>query len=148
MSPRAAARLETLAFHDVYDYVAGKADWGAAGLPLAGATEHAGDRVVGGVPTCGLGERLRAVQERVRASGWDSCFVVTDDGVVLGRLGGSALSRTDDVVVEEAMAPGPSTIRPSAALDAIRRRMRERNLSTYPVTTSDGKLVGLLRVDE
>ena len=33
MSPRAAWRLESLGFARVYDYVAGKADWMAAGLP-------------------------------------------------------------------------------------------------------------------
>jgi len=32
MSPRAASRLESLGFRDVYDYAAGKADWFAAGL--------------------------------------------------------------------------------------------------------------------
>src|SRR6266511_4403171 len=36
MSPRAAWRLESMGFAEVYDYVAGKADWGAAGLPLEG----------------------------------------------------------------------------------------------------------------
>src|SRR5688572_23586838 len=36
MSPRAASRLETLGFEQVYDYVAGKADWGSGGLPLEG----------------------------------------------------------------------------------------------------------------
>src|SRR5689334_6170303 len=36
LSPRAAARLESLGFADVYDYAAGKADWIAMGLP----TEH------------------------------------------------------------------------------------------------------------
>ena len=36
MSPRAAARLETLGYGPLYDYVDGKADWGAAGLPLEG----------------------------------------------------------------------------------------------------------------
>ena len=36
MSPRAAWRLESFGFEQVYDYVAGKADWGAAGLPLEG----------------------------------------------------------------------------------------------------------------
>src|ERR687892_109584 len=29
MSPRAASRLESIGFEDVYEYVAGKADWGA-----------------------------------------------------------------------------------------------------------------------
>ncbi len=33
MSPRAAARLETLGFSRVYDYVGGKRDWLAAALP-------------------------------------------------------------------------------------------------------------------
>lgn len=32
MSPRAAWRLERLGFEPVYDYVAGKVDWMAAGL--------------------------------------------------------------------------------------------------------------------
>src|SRR6266516_46216 len=36
MSPRAAWRLESIGFTQVYDYVAGKADWGSAGLPLEG----------------------------------------------------------------------------------------------------------------
>ena len=36
LSPRAAARLEELSFREVYDYVAGKADWLAAGLPSEG----------------------------------------------------------------------------------------------------------------
>jgi hypothetical protein len=34
MSPRAASRLESIGFEQVYDYVAGKADWGSACLPL------------------------------------------------------------------------------------------------------------------
>ena len=36
MSPRAAWRLESIGFTRVYDYVAGKADWGSFGLPLQG----------------------------------------------------------------------------------------------------------------
>ncbi|MDP9404293.1 MAG: rhodanese-like domain-containing protein [Actinomycetota bacterium] len=37
MSPRAAWRLEHLGFAQVYDYVAGKVDWMAAGLPTVRA---------------------------------------------------------------------------------------------------------------
>jgi hypothetical protein len=37
MSPRAASRLESIGFEQVCDYVAGKADWGSAGLALEGA---------------------------------------------------------------------------------------------------------------
>ncbi len=36
MSPRAAWRLETLSFGDVYDYVGSKMDWIGAGLPFEG----------------------------------------------------------------------------------------------------------------
>ena len=36
MSPRAACRLELLGFTQVYDYVLGKADWLAYGLPTEG----------------------------------------------------------------------------------------------------------------
>ena len=36
MSPRAACRLERLGLERVYDYVAGIADWKAAGLPVEG----------------------------------------------------------------------------------------------------------------
>lgn len=42
------------------------------------------------------------------------------------------------------MTLGPSTIRPSARLDAMVERMRRQNLNNLPVTTSDGRLVGLL----
>ncbi|MGH8982834.1 MAG: CBS domain-containing protein, partial [Acidimicrobiia bacterium] len=35
-------------------------------------------------------------------------------------------------------------VRPSARLDAMVERMREQNLTNVPVTTSDGRLVGLL----
>jgi hypothetical protein len=35
-SPRAACRLETLGFGEVYDYVAGNVDWLAHNLPIEG----------------------------------------------------------------------------------------------------------------
>jgi Mg/Co/Ni transporter MgtE len=95
------------------------------------------------VPTCGPAERLQDV--RTRIGDWETCFVVDEDGVVLGRLGRSALRRDDDVsAAEEAMSDGPSTIRPSARLQRVVERMRSRNLESLPVTTSDGRLVGLL----
>lgn len=147
MSPRAASRLETLGFEQVYDYVAGKADWGSSGLPLEGANgseTRAGAHVRTDVPTCGLDDRLQVVCERLEQSGWDTCFVVDDQRVVLGRLGRRAIRGREDVSVEEAMIPGPSTIRPSARLPDIVERMRTQNLTNLPVTTSDGRLTGLL----
>ncbi len=147
MSPRAAARLASIGFPRVYDYVAGKADWGSAGLPLEGSSgseTRAGAHARRDVPTCRLDEPLAQIRERVRQADWDTCFVVDEEGVVLGRLGRSALQRDDELSVEQAMTPGPSTIRPSARLNEVVARMRTQNLSNLPVTTSDGQLVGLL----
>ena len=147
MSPRAAARLESIGFTRVYDYVAGKADWGSAGLPLEGSSgseTRAGAHARRDVPTCRLDEPLAQIRERVEQADWDTCFVVDQEGVVLGRLGRSALQRDDDLSVEQAMTPGPSTIRPSARLNDVVARMRKQNLSNLPVTTSNGQLVGLL----
>jgi len=151
MSPRAAWRLESLGFTRVYDYAAGKADWGSAGLPLEGqrpSSTRVGAHLRADVPTCALGERLREVCDRVEAAGWDTCFVVNDQRVVLGRLGRSALARREHITVEEAMTAGPSTVRPSFELDKAVARMQAQNLTGLPVTRSDGVLLGLLRRDD
>jgi Mg/Co/Ni transporter MgtE len=151
LSPRAAARLESLGFEGVYDYVAGKADWGSFGLAIEGRRDSAtrvGAQARADVPTCGLGERLGEVSERVRDVGWDTCFVVDERRVVLGRLGRSALARGSAASVEEAMMPGPSTVRPSFGLDEAVQRMQARSLTSLPVTHSDGFLVGLLRRED
>jgi hypothetical protein len=52
MSPRAAARLESLGFKQVYDYAAGKTDWGSAGLPLEGANGSETRAELTSVPMC------------------------------------------------------------------------------------------------
>jgi CBS domain-containing protein len=147
MSPRAAARLASIGFIDVYDYVGGKADWGSAGLALEGdhpSTRRAGAHVRTDVPTCRVGDGLASACAEAGRTGWDQCFVVDGTGVVLGRLGRAALRRRDDVPVEDAMSEGPSTVRPSARLESVVERMRRQNLTNLPVTTADGRLVGLL----
>ena len=151
MSPRAAARLASLGFEQVYDYVAGKADWTAAGLPLEGhaaSAPRAGDFVRPDTPTCTLADDLRAVRERVRASGWDTCIVLDENRVVIGRLGRRAIAAEDEGTVEHAMSEGPGTIRPDTPLERIVGRLRERDLQSVVVTNSDGRLVGVLRRDD
>jgi Mg/Co/Ni transporter MgtE len=151
MSPRAAARLEALGFTQVFDYVAGKADWGSFRLPLDGrrpSATHVGAHVRTDVPACGPGDRMSEVRTRVRVEGWDTCFVTNGRGVVMGRLGRAALAREEDVSVEEAMTLGPSTVRPNLELEKAIDRMRKQHLTTLPVTRSDGVLVGLLRRDD
>jgi CBS domain-containing protein len=144
-------RLETLGFPRVYDFVPGKKGWGSFGLPREGTNvpeRTAGDAAHRDVPTCRLDERLAEVRQRVRDAGWDACIVVSGDGVVVGRLRRSVLASDADGTAEEAMTPGPSTVRPSIGTDALLQRMRDRNVQSYVVTTPDGRLVGLVRRNE
>ena len=150
MSPRAASRLETLGFPRVYDYAAGKADWGSYGLPLEGdadSSTRVSSLAATEVPTCRLDELVLDVAARL-PDNWDICVVTGDARIVLGLLGRSALRSNHHVTVEDAMTAGPSTIRPSARLDAITKRMREQSLSRIIVTRSDGVLFGVLRAED
>jgi len=97
------------------------------------------------VPTCSLGELLGDVRDRAIAAGWDACVVVSQDRVVLGLLRAKELQADPHLLVERVMRPGPSTYRPFVTVEEMRRTMTERNLESSPVTTSDGKLVGLVR---
>jgi CBS domain-containing protein len=148
VSARAAWRLESIGFTRVYDYTAGKADWGSFGLPLEGhrpSSTRVGAFVRTDVPTCAPAVRLREVCDRLEEAGWDTCFVVNGQRVVLGRLGRTALAGLDDVTAEEAMTASPSTVRPSFELDKALERMQAQILTGLPVTRSDGVLLGLLR---
>ena len=156
MSPRAASRLEGLGFTRVYDYVAGKADWGSFGLPLEGTADSSsrvGSIARGDAPTCRPDELVADVAERM-GDEWQICVVTNDSDVVLGLLGrqalhsGEAVHSGERVRVEAAMSLGPSTIRPSARRDAIARRMRDQNLTRIVVTRSDGTLTGVLRRED
>ncbi|MGH2450402.1 MAG: CBS domain-containing protein [Candidatus Limnocylindria bacterium] len=147
MSPRAAWRLESLGFGAVFDYTAGLADWMGAGLPIEGSTAREariGDVARQDVPTCGPGERVGAVAERVRAAGWNTCLVVNERGVILGRLYTEELEGDPKRTAEAAMRAGPSTYRPDVAVAEMLERMEEEGLDTAPVTRSDGTLVGLV----
>ncbi len=147
MAPRAAARLKTLGFKEVYEYKAGKSDWLAAGLPTEGtnsAHPRAGAVARKDVPTAGLKERLGDVSKRVRAAGWGAVVVVDDERVVLGLLRSKELGKDPDLLMEQAMRPGPSTFRPDVLITTMATYMDEHNLENSPITTSDGKLVGLL----
>jgi CBS domain-containing protein len=146
MSPRAAWRLESIGFTRVYDYVAGKADWGSFGLPLQGTKgPRAGEHVRADVPTCRLDERLQEIRRSVSAAHWDTCIVVNEQRVMLGRLGRKALASEEDVAVEAVMTAGPSTVRPSITLAEIVERMQSQKLTSALITRSDGRLVGVLR---
>jgi CBS domain-containing protein len=140
-----------MGFSDVYDFRAGKKSWGSYGLPREGTNvpeRTAGDVAHPDVPTCTLDERLAEVRRLVRAAGWDTCVVVNEQRVVLGRLGRRALAGDDEASIAARMSPGPGTVRPSIGTEALLERMYARKLTSYLVTTPDGRLGGLVRRDD
>src|SRR5215471_2845648 len=131
MSPRAAWRLESLGFGDVYDYGAGKLDWMAAGLRTEGTNAQrprAADVARRDPPTCRLDERLGDVRARASAAGWAAAVVVNEQGIVLGLLRRKELDGDADLPVERAMRPGPSTFRPYVAIQEMATFMEEHRL--------------------
>jgi Mg/Co/Ni transporter MgtE len=152
MSPRAAWRLEDLGFPDVAHYAGGIADWMASGLAIEGTTAddlHVAAVARTDVPTCGPREAVGDVRERLRSSDWDTCMVVNEKRILLGRLYPKELREADArAPAEEAMRPGPVTYRPDFLADQLLDVMEQRDLETAPVTTSDGVLVGLVRRED
>ncbi|MGH7823994.1 MAG: CBS domain-containing protein [Candidatus Binatia bacterium] len=148
MSPRAASRLESLGFEEVLDYVAGKQDWLAFGLPIEGKSADVptiGQAANRDVQTCYITESVGDVQNRLRQAHEQTCVVVDKDRVVLGLLRKKLWDLGAEIPVEEAIDAGPTTFRPHIALDEMAAYMRDKRLASLLVTTSDGRLVGILR---
>ena len=146
MSPRAACRLETLGFAEVYDYVPGKADWLAHNLPVEGeqaATPTAGRLARDDVVTCGLEETVGEVRAQILASDYGFGLVTSTGRVVLGRLRRSALDCDPGFRAEEVMEPGPSTVRPDTPAGALAKRLAESKLQWAIVSDPEGRLVGV-----
>jgi CBS domain-containing protein len=148
MSPRAAWRLESLGFAEVYDYAAGKADWLAWGLPREGRMAQVptvGEVARRDVPTCRLADRVADAKARAQAAGFAACVVVNERRVVLGLLRSRELDADPAATAERVMRAGPTTYRPNVLARQAGARMRERRVDALLVTTPDGTLVGLLR---
>ncbi|MDP9131141.1 MAG: CBS domain-containing protein [Candidatus Binatota bacterium] len=149
LSPRAAWRLESLGFDNVCDYVAGKEDWLAYGLPIEGELAEAvtvGKLADREVPVCRFDDKLADLVQRLRPTGWSECVVVNEPGIVLGLLRKSMWEHpADDRTAEQVMESGPITFRPSVRRDEMVSYLQEKQMQSALVTTSDGKLVGLLR---
>lgn len=144
MSPRTAWRLERLGYGPVYDYVVGKVDWMAAGLP----TVRAGDaerRAVDGAdrdpPSVAADHRLGGLmgpEDR-------GVIVVNEQRIVLGRIPPTRLGEAGDRLAEAVMDVGPTTVRAHEPLDPLLERMARRNVDEIVVTTPEGELLGVVR---
>jgi len=148
MSARAAWRLESLGFSQVFRYTGGRADWSANGLPMEGelaGTPRAGTLLQRDVPTCSLADRIGDIEKALERTGWDLCVVVNKERIVLGLLWTGALKAASEATesrAEDVMQLGPPTIRPDLPPEQALEYMKKRN--TVLVTTSDGQLLGVL----
>jgi Mg/Co/Ni transporter MgtE len=91
-----------------------------------------------------MDERIDEVRERLSAAGWEVCVVVNDERVVFGLLRKGELVKGRDEPVEQIMRPGPSSFRPHVRIEEMALYMTEHDLPSSPITTSDGRLVGIL----
>jgi predicted transcriptional regulator len=77
-------------------------------------------------------------------AGWDRCVVVSKEQVVPGLLREKELASDPEAPVEEVMRNGPATFRPNEPVGKMAKSMQDRGATAVLVTTSDGRLVGLL----
>src|SRR5215831_6327362 len=126
LSARAAWRLESMGFQEVYRYTPGKADWLAAGLETEGVQAkkpRIRQMIHKDVPTCSLRERLEDVKSRRRPN-QDLCVVLNDRNIVLGVIQGETWDANPLARVADIMQPGPQTIRPDLEPKDAQRILR------------------------
>jgi rhodanese-related sulfurtransferase/CBS domain-containing protein len=148
LSARAAWRLESMGFQEVYRYTPGKADWLAAGWETEGEQAkktRIRQMIQRDVPTCLLRERLEDVKSRRRPN-QDLCVVVNDRNIVLGVIRGEAWDANPLARVVDVMQPGPRTIRPDLEPKEAQKMLRNYDAPKAIVTTSDGELLGIIRI--
>ncbi len=153
LSARAAWRLASMGFTQVYRYTAGKSDWLANGLPAEGPEARAsgaGDLADMDVPTCKRGERVGEVRDKVRKDGWNVCVVVNDEEVVLGLLRANAFDKANPQwTAEEAMERDPKVYRLNSSLEEVAAYLKDNQwVDSVLVTTTDGKLFGLVKRED
>ena len=120
----------------MYDYVDGKADWMAYGLPVEGEDGPFLGQRVEEVPTCDIDGTVGDARTVVADAG---AVIVLDGGLAVGEVDDEALAGQDDnTPLLEVLCPVPSTVRPSVTVRAVAEAGGGRRL----VTTSDGRLLG------
>lgn len=78
------------------------------------------------------------------AAEYDLCAVVNEHQAVIGLLRGDALSKEPDARVGDVMELGPKTLRPSNPVEKLLESRTNEGVKHWIVTTSHGKLLGLL----
>ena len=126
----------------MYDYVDGKVDWMAFGLPVEGDDGPFLGSQVAPAPTCDVSENVADARQALDAAGDDAVVVVEAEGLAVGEVDREALAgQPDEAVLLEVLRPVPSTVRPSVTVASV------AGGGGTLVTTSDGRLLGRAAVD-
>lgn len=126
----------------MYDYVDGKSDWMAFGLPVEGEEgPFAGDALVA-VATCGPDDKVNEALARLLDDGGDRSVVVNERDVVLGLAERGDLEQSDpQAIVATVMGLSPTTVRPSVLVSSV-----AHGESPAIVTDPQGMLLGVVEV--
>ena len=119
----------------MYDYVDGKVDWMAYGLPIEGADGPFLGDDLSAATTCDVGATVGEARHLLD----EDAVIVVADGLAVGELDPNGLDgHADDERVLDVMDPVPTTVRPSVTESSAAESGGGRQL----VTTPDGRLVG------
>ena len=136
-----------MGFSSVHDYVGGKADWLANGLPREGENEnvpYAGELADTDPPTCALHTTVADVHAALDGSRYGFCLVLSERHILLGRVRRTAMEGADATAsAESVMEPGPSTVRFDTRARDLVQRLATKHLKTAIITTPSGCLVGV-----
>jgi len=86
------------------------------------------------------------VRDRRPGAGSEPFVVVDGNRVVLGLVDAEALTGDPTTPVERVMQPDPVSFRPDVRIGETPRYFKKHGVRHTLVTTSDGVLVGLLRL--
>jgi CBS-domain-containing membrane protein len=100
------------------------------------------------VVTCRLDDRVGEVRDRIAGSPFGFALVTTSGGVLLGRVRRSSLDCDPNLLAEDVMEAGPSTVRPDKPADKLVSRLDEKQLRFGIVTTPEGRLLGVVCRDD
>jgi CBS domain-containing protein len=146
LSARAAWRLETLGFANVFDYMPGKIDWLAYGLPVEGEQKTSPmliARMKRDFPQCGLSDAVGEAKRRAEQLGFGICPVVNEKGIVFGLIREDTWKGDPAVPVGKIMESAPTTLRPSYSAETATEFLTTNGWNAVLVTSSDGKLLGI-----
>ena len=140
-------RLEAAGFQDIYEYMAGKADGLAMGMPTEGTLANAPIKnVIHQLPVCSLGDNLTSVKAQISSES-DRCVVIDQNRVVLG-LVDLAVVQDYERPIEDVMKAAPLTLRPSVLIAEAVHYFHHTNLAVALVTKSTGELMGGIRISD